>query len=169
MLDQQDALALIAEIAAAIAGFAALAGAMADRGERALQGFARLRVVVTSALLLLLTSIAPIVVAGFGVSPTATWRICSLVAWVINAFILYQGIARSVEVELPLRDWSSYVIFWPTEVVCQFALLANVFAWLPSRSAALYLLFLYAALVQTAWIFLELLDAVFDPRSRGRD
>lgn len=162
MLAQQDALALIAEIAAAIAGFAALAGVFADRGQPALQGFTRLRVVVSSGLLLLLAAIAPIVVAGFGVAPAVTWRVCSVGAFVANAIVFYQGISRSVQVEVPLKDWSAYVVFWPTEAVCQLALLANIFALLPAFGPSLYLAFLYAALVQTAWIFLELLDSVFD-------
>ena len=162
MLAQQDALSLIAEIAAAIAGFAALAGVLADRGDRALQGFARLRVVVSSGLLLLLSAIAPIVVFDFGLSTEVTWRLCSLAAFAVNALALYQGISRSVRVDLPLGDWSTYLVFWPTEAVCQLALVANIFHLFPSQSDSLYLAFLYAALVQTAWIFLELLDSVLD-------
>lgn len=165
VLPQQDALALIAEIAAAIAGFAALAGVFADRGDPTAQAFARLRVVVSSGLLLLLSAVGPIVVSDFGFSADATWWVCSLGAFGVNAFILYQGISRSVEVEVPLRDWSAYAIFWPTEAICQITLVCNILALAPSLAGSLYLAFLYAALVQTAWIFLELLDAAFHPSS----
>lgn len=161
MLAQQDTLGLIAEIAAAIAGFAALAGVFSDRGDPARHAFTRLRVVVSSGLLLLLSAVGPIVVADFGLPDTTTWRICSVGAFGVNAFILVQGLSRSVEVDLPLRDWSTYLVFWPTEIVCQLALLTNILGLLPSMAASLYLAFLYSALVQTAWIFLELLDAAF--------
>lgn len=165
MLAQQDALALIAEIAAAIAGFAALAGVFADRGDSAAQAFARLRVVVSSGLLLLLSAVGPIVVSEFGLSAGTTWRICSLAAFGVNAFIFYQGISRSAEIGVPLRDSSAFAVFWPTEAICQISLLCIILNVLPSMAAPLYLAFLYAALVQTAWIFLELLDAVFAPPS----
>ncbi len=51
------------------------------------------------------------------------------------------------------------MVFWPTEVICQLTLLANILGLFPSMAAPLYMAFLYSALVQTAWIFLELLDA----------
>ena len=165
VLAQQDALSLFAEIAAAIAGFAALAGVFADRGDPAAQAFARLRVVVSSGLLLLLSSVAPIVVSEFGLPQTVTWRICSFAAFGINAFIFYQGISRSAEVDVPLWDWSALAVFWPTEAVCQLSLVCIILNLLPSLAAPLYLAFLFAALAQTAWIFLELLDAVFQPSS----
>ena len=167
MLPQQDTLSLIAEIAAAIAGFAALAGVFTDRSDPAVQAFARLRVVVSSGLLLLLSAVGPIIVAAFGLPDATTWRICSAAAFGVNAFILVQGLARSIEVDLPLRDWSTYVVFWPTEAICQLTLLANILGLFPSMAAPLYMAFLYSALVQTAWIFLELLDAAFRPAARG--
>ncbi len=163
MLAEQDALGLVAEIAAAIAGFAALAGVFTDRGDPTAQAFARLRVVVSSGLLLLLSAVGPIIVSAFGLADETTWRVCSAVAFGVNAFILFQGLSRSLEVDLPLRDWDAYVVFWPTEAVCQLTLLANIFGIVPSLAAPLYLAFLYSALVQTAWIFLELLDVVFQP------
>lgn len=165
MLEQENVLTLIAEIAAAIAGFAALSGALADRGAPALKGFIRLRVVVSSGLLLLLTSIAPMVVIDFGLSIEATWRVCSVAAFGVNTFVFYQGISRSLDVDLSLNDRGAYLVFWPTEVICQLALLANVLNLRPEWGGSLYLTFLYSALVQTAWIFLQLLDSVLDPEA----
>ena len=165
MLAQQDTLELIAEIAVAIAGFAALAGALADREAPDMRGFARLRVVVSSGLLLLLSSIAPLIAIDFGLSAESTWRLCSLGTFGVNALVFYQGISRSVDVELPLKDASAYLVFWPTEVICQLALIAIIFNLIPGAGGSLYLAFLYSALVQTSWIFLELLDSVLDSHS----
>lgn len=162
MLAQQDILELLAEIAVAIAGFAALAGALVDRAAPASHGITRLRIVVSSGLLLLLSSVAPMIVSDFGFSAETTWRVCSLTAFCMNALIFYQGISRSVGTDLSIRDPSAFLVFWPTEAVCQLSLLANVFNLFPGMGGSLYLAFLFSALVQTSWIFLELLDSVLD-------
>ena len=62
-----------------------------------------------------------------------------------------------------MNDASTYLVFIPTELICQASLLAGIFQFYPAHSGSFYLVFLFGALVQTSMIFVEFLDGTFSP------
>jgi hypothetical protein len=90
VLTESDTLQTIAEVSVALAGFAALAGAIGEReGPTGRLSFQRLRFVVLVGVLLLMLSLLPLVIAGYGVSPASVWRASSGAAFVLNLIAGY--------------------------------------------------------------------------------
>jgi len=164
MLPQAETLETIAEISAALAGFAALAGAVGNKQgqESPRASFERLRYVVLQALYLLMFAILPLVVADYRLPPTSVWQASSAAALLVNVAIAVPMFRNVSKVGLH-RGWLTYLIIYPLEAIANAALIANTFALLPDYAGPLYLTFLFAALAQTTVAFVWLLDAAFTP------
>ena len=161
MLTQADTLQTIAQISVALAGFAALAGAIGQRQDResARLGFQRLRFVVLVGVLLLVLALLPLVIADYGLSLKSTWRAASAAAFVLNliaGYATYRGFASA---GLPITDWFAYIILYPLEVVAELSIILNIVSGLPEHAGALYLTYLLAALAQALAVFLRLLNS----------
>ena len=163
MLSQSETLQTFAEISATLAGFAALSGVVAERLDPRShgEGFARLRLVVVIAILFLFLSMLPLVVFDYPVEETAGWRICSLVAFLMNAAAVYSSMQVGRRAGMPLLDRQFTWLIWPLEAVCQLALLANLFLIFPDLAGSLYLTYLLAGIAQAILSFLKLLDDAF--------
>jgi hypothetical protein len=160
MLPQAETLETIAEISAALAGFAALAGVIGDRLDAShhARSFQRLRLVVIIAILFVVLSLLPIVVADFGGSVEAVWRGSSIVALFLNALTLYSTMRSAIEAGIRLDEGLIAWAIWPLEAISQLSLLANVFLIFPAIAGSLYLVYLLAGLCQAGVTFLLLLD-----------
>ena len=163
MLTQADTLQTIAEISVALAGFAALAGAIGDRQDRdgTRLSFQRLRFVVLVGVLLLVLALLPLVIADYGLSPTSVWRASSAAAFVLNlvaGYATYRGFASA---GLPIGDWFAYVILYPAEFIAEISIILNIFSVFSEHAGALYLTYLFVSLAQALAIFLRLLDSAF--------
>ncbi len=163
MLSQSETLQTFAEISAALAGFAALSGVIADRLDPKShgEGFARLRLVVVIAILFLFLSLLPLVVFDYPIDETTGWRVCSLVAFVLNAVAVYSSTRASRRAGMSLFDSQFTWLIWPLEAVCQLSLLANLFLLFPESAGSLYLSYLLAGIAQASLSFLRLLDDAF--------
>ena len=152
----RDILLSIAEIAAAFAGFAALAGVIGRRSTTSEQlDFARLKSVVFASLLVVLASLVPIVLARFELNEIVAWRIASGLAFALN-------LLGFIHV---FRGGTYTPIGYLFEVPMNLVLIANLLLLFPAHVAALYLSFLVLLLGQAASAFLELLASLFPSES----
>ena len=79
MLPQSDALLSIAEIAATFAGFAALVTVFGRRrvAGTAVHDLLRLRLVIATSVVVVVTALVPVALAGYGMDTTLAWRIAA--------------------------------------------------------------------------------------------
>ncbi len=163
MLTQASTLETFAEIFVALAGFAAIAGIVAERLDPEARGigFARLRAVVLISIGFVFLSLLPLVVSDFGESERRVWRLCSLAAFSLNAAILWSSVRHGRTFGMSLTTGEFRFLIWPLESVLQLSLVANIFMVFPDRAGSLYLVFLIAALSQASIFFLILLDSTF--------
>lgn len=162
MLAESDTLLTIAEIGIAFAGFAALAGVIGRRRDREGARFdlERLRTVVYVCLLLVITSLVPVVVAKYQLSDGNVWRSSSFFALLLNWVVLVVVWRHANEAGL-VEDKSTNWVVLSLEVAAELPLIVNVLGVLPSYAPASYFTFLFVVLLQTAFLFLRLLDSLF--------
>ena len=163
MLTQASTLETFAEIFVALAGFAAIAGIVGDRLDPDSRGigFSRLRAVVVISIGFVFLSLLPLVVSEFGESESRIWRLCSLVAFALNAVMLWSSVRHGRTFGMSFSAGEFRFLIWPLESVLQLSLVANIFMVLPDSAGSLYLVFLIAALSQASIFFLILLDSTF--------
>ena len=148
----RDILLSMAEIAAAFAGFAALAGVIGRRSAESQQlDFERLRSVVIASLVVVVASLLPIVLSRFGLSDVVAWRLASGLALALNLLGMVQV----------FRGGTYTPMGYALEALMDVALLVNLIALFPQNMAALYLAFLVLLLCQAAGAFLGLLTSLF--------
>ncbi len=148
----RDILLSIAEIAAAFAGFAALAGVIGRRSAESEQlDFERLRSVVIASLLVVVASLLPIVLSRFSLNDVVAWRLASGLALALNLLGMIQV----------FRGGTYTPMGYALEALMDVALLANLITLFPQNMAALYLAFLVLLLCQAAGAFLGLLGSLF--------
>lgn len=156
----------IAEVAAAFAGFAALAGILGRYSLEAVRlDFERLKTVVVISMLVVITALLPIVLQRFHIEPALAWQLASGIAMLLNwavLVIVYRAGRRS---GLHRADryytWIGYTLEVPVEI----ALVISTLGLAPDYAPALYLTFLFLCLCQAVMAFLLLLTSLFQPAS----
>ena len=163
-LDQADALLAIAEIAATFAGFAALVTLFARRrvaGSGA-HDLLRLRLVITTSVVVVVTALIPVALAGYGLDATLTLRIAAGVF----LLLIYLAVTSFIRSYQPVRglfppDRLAVGVAATLEVLVQVALIMIVLGVLPDRHAGLYVSALVGTLSQAAFVFLRLVESTF--------
>ncbi|MEZ5558069.1 MAG: hypothetical protein R3E86_05905 [Pseudomonadales bacterium] len=163
-LAQLDALLAIAEIAATFAGFAALVTLF---GRRRVEGsgahdLLRLRLVITTSVVVVVTALIPVALVGYGLSDGLTWRLAAGVYLALD----YLGIVSLVRSFRPVRglfppDRLAVAVASALEVAVQGALLLILLGMFQERQSGLYISALVATLAQAAFVFLRLVESTF--------
>ena len=166
MLDQTDTLYTFAEIAATLAGFAALAGVIGSRGSRTGPwNFLNLWTVVLVSLALVCFSLIPVVLAEFRISPSAAWRLSSAITLLAMSAAVYIGLRYVILPHASALDWFGKGVVFPVAGLSIIALVGNASGISERNAAAIFLTFLLLNLALVVVMFLRLLLAAFMPSS----
>ena len=116
-MDAQSALAAIAEVAIAIAGFSTIAAAITTRtaADRTLQTWFRFRVLLQVSMSITLLAYLPMVLSHAVATPETLWRICSAIylAWTVILAIVTLNDAKAIDavmVERPTALFAALTI-----------------------------------------------------------
>jgi len=163
MLPQADILQTIAEVAVAVAGFAALAGAFSSGrldAQDVVSGFQSLRLVVLSGLFVLTAALIPLVISEYGLTASTTWRLSSGIVYGINLIALVRN-RNAIDSGFQENGWFALPITMILEAACHAVLLANIFGVFGEFASALYLTFLVSRFAQMAMMFLRFFEIAF--------
>jgi hypothetical protein len=164
VLEQNEALFSMAEIGATLAGFAALAGVLGRRGSMAAtQNFANLWVVVLMSLAVAFFSLVPVVVAEFGISTFAVWRVSSAMFLLLMTPALALGM-RHVIRPASVINWIGKAVIMPLGAISHVVLLGNAFGISEQYAAAGFLSVLLFYLAVVVVNFILLLTSAFRPQ-----
>jgi hypothetical protein len=88
---ETDTLLTLAEIAATFAGFAALVSAIRRRSEdpETMHDILRLRVTISSSVVIVILALIPIGLANYGLSEVAVWRISGIVFLILSIGVIW--------------------------------------------------------------------------------
>jgi hypothetical protein len=167
MLENTDTLLSLAEIAAAFAGFAALVSVLRRDAKRPLNevhDLLRLRLVIASSVAGVAASLIPVGLAGYGLTPSATWRIAAVALLVFD----YGVILSFFRAYRPVRgafppDKIAVVVVTALEATEQLSLGAIVLGLGFSNASALYVTALIANICQAGFIFVRFVGSAFTP------
>ena len=102
---QTDTLLTIGEIAAAFAGFAALVSAIRRRSgdPETTHDILRLRVIISSSIVIVVMSLIPLGLSNFGLSEVSVWRISGIIYLLLSYSVIrsFSGSYRVVEGQFP--------------------------------------------------------------------
>lgn len=164
MLPQTDALLSIAEIAATFAGFAALVTVFGRRrvAGAAVHDLLRLRLVIATSVVVVVTALVPVALAGYGLDATLAWRIaaCTFLALTYLAIGSFIASYRPVRGSFP-PDRLAVSVAAVVEVFVQIALYTILFAAEQDQAYSLYVSALVGTLSQAAFVFLRLVESTF--------
>ena len=160
MIAESNALETIAEIAATIAGLAALASVLGDNHKSKDQRFVQLRVVVSNGLLMTFCALIPVICQHMGFSTESMWRMSAAIALPVTWIAVYQnfGLTRSTGISARRKGNYLRLATLPVGQLCLFAVAAGFFA---DIAGSLYLVFLFVSLAAVALTFLNFLDELF--------
>lgn len=165
-LAQSETLYTIAEIGATLAGFAALAGVLGSRGSGSAAGnFANLWAVVLISLALVIFSLVPVVVAEFGISTFAVWRVSSAIFLVLLTAAGAIGMRHIIRPAAEI-NWIGKGVMFPGVGLAMAVLLGNALGISEQYAAASFLSVLLFYLTLAAVQFLLLLTAAFMPEGK---
>jgi len=157
-------LQVFAEVAVAFAGFSALVSVIGRRpgGDDPRADSLRLRILVETALIVVVFSLLPIALAKFPLSELAVWRISSSVFILTGAIgsVINARRLRGQSSLMTLADRITLWLAWPLDIG-QFSFLIVVASgfW-PDQSSAFYFAALYANLVMSALMFMRVAGSV---------
>ena len=164
MLEQSDALLSIAEIAATFAGFAALVTLF---GRRRIAGSAahdllRLRLVIATSVVVVVTALVPVALAGYGLDVTLAWRLAAATFLLLTYLAIGSFIAsyRTVRGSFP-PDRLAVTVAAVIEIFVQIALYTILLNFEAERAYSLYISALVGTLSQAAFVFLRLVESTF--------
>jgi hypothetical protein len=164
VLDQNETLFTMAEIGATLAGFAALAGVLDQRGSRAAtQNFANLWVVVLVSLAVTFFSLVPVVVAEFGISTFAVWRVSSAMFVLVMTPAIGLGMRHIIR-PASVLNWIGKAVLIPMGGLAHVVLLGNAIGVSEKYAAAGFLSVLLFYLWLVVVNFTLLLTAAFRPQ-----
>ena len=157
-----DVLLTFAEVAAAFAGFSAIAGIFSGRSrEIARQDAERLRAVILNSILVLIASFSPLLISRYGVDESKVWWIASLIAlpcnWIVAILLTHLG----VKTKLWRADKIYASVSFTLEIPVELTLILNVFGIFAAAAPALYMTFIFLVLLQSAVAFATLLHSLF--------
>ena len=163
-LEQADTLLSIAEIAATFAGFAALVTLF---GRRRVAGsgahdLLRLRLVITTSVIVVVAALIPVALAGFGLDPRLDLRLSAggylVLHWV--AIVSFINSYQPVRGLFP-PDRLAVTVAFVVEILVQAALFVIVLGLFAARHEGLYTSALIGTLAQAAFVFLRLVESTF--------
>ena len=163
LTDDSNALLTIAEIGATFAGFAALVSALGRRvsSGRALHDLMRLRLVIGTSLIVVVTALVPSALALFDFEPRTVWRasaglfLALTYAEIVALIASYHRVREEI-----VPDIVAVAIAFALQLVVQGALIA-VLVGLTDQSDAWYVAALVALLVTAAIVFMRLVESAF--------
>jgi hypothetical protein len=163
-LAASETLTGIAQIAAAFAGFAALVSVLRERGPRveALHGILRLRIVISTSVVVIAACLVPIGLAHFELSDRAVFGTSAALLLLLNYGVIVSFV-RSYE---PVRgrfppDRLAVGLVGTLEVLDQAALVLILLNIWPEHAFSLYLAALILNICEAAFIFLRFVEAEF--------
>ena len=157
-----EVLLTFAEVAAAFAGFAAIAGIFSERSkEIAQQDAERLRAVILNSILVLIAAFSPLLISRFGVEESRVWWLASVIAlpcnWIVAILLTYRG----VKTKLWRADKIYSRVSFALEVPVELTLIFNVLGLFAAVAQAMYMTFIFLVLLQSATAFATLLHSLF--------
>jgi hypothetical protein len=163
-IDASDTLLNLAEISAAFAGFAALVSVLKERDNRAgaLHGILRLRVVISTSVVVVAASLIPIGLANFNLSDRVVWGVSATLLLALN----YSVILSFIKSYKPVRglfppDRIAVSLVSALELFDQVALIVILLNIWPDHAFPLYLAALIANICQAAFVFLRFVGSEF--------
>ena len=156
-----DILLTFAEVAAAFAGFSAIAGIIGGRSrEIAQQDAERLRAVILNSILVLIAAFSPLLFARFGLDDNNVWRVASGIVlpcnWLVAILLTYLG----TQTKLWRTDKIYTSVSFALEIPIEVALIANVLGFFAGVAPALYMTSIFLILLQSAVAFATLLHSL---------
>ena len=157
----------IAEISAAFAGFAALVSALRQRGTRAdaLHDILRLRIVISTSMVVVVASLIPVGLANFQLSERLVWGVSACILLLLNYGVIYSFIKsyKPVQGRFPPDNFAIGVVF-VLEVMDQAALLLVIFNFWPGQNYSLYLAALILNICQAAFVYVRFVASEFSAK-----
>jgi hypothetical protein len=156
-----DVLLTFAEVAAAFAGFSAIAGIIGGRSrEIAQQDAERLRAVILNSILVLIAAFAPILISLYGFEGGKVWWLASVIVlpcnWLVAILLTYLG----TQTKLWRADKTYMSISFALEIPVEFTLISNALGVFASVAPALYMTCIFLILLQSAVAFATLLHSL---------
>ena len=166
-MDETGNLLNIAEISVAFAGFAALVSVLRQRGTRsdALHDILRLRIVISTSMVVVVASLIPVGLASFHLSERLVWGISAGTLLLFNYGVLYSFIKsyKPVEGRFPPDHFAVGVVA-SLEFVDQAALILVLFNFWPELNYPLYLAALIFNICQAAFVFVRFVASEFSAK-----
>ena len=164
MADPANILLALAEIAATFAGFAALVTVFSRRRIEAAAShdLLRLRLVISSSIVVVLAALVPIALSGYGLEEEFSWRLAAgvFLLLVYLAILSFLNAYQNVRGHFP-PDRLGVGVAAILEVLIQVALIIVVLGIFPDRHFGLYVSALIGTLAQAAFVFLRLVESTF--------
>ena len=154
----------LAQIAAAFAGFAALVSVLKERGNRAeaLHGILRLRIVISTSVVVVAASLFPIALANFDLSDRVVWGVSAALLLALNYAVILSFIKSYKPVQGRfIPDHIAVIFVSVLELIDQVALVLILLNIWPAFDFALYLAALIANICQAAFVFLRFIGEEF--------
>lgn len=156
-MSDTDHLSTVAEVAIALAGFAALVGVLGRRSGQSKQSEVGLRLLfgLEASLLVVAAALLPIVPLSFGLSEGLVWRLSALLYLLADLGLAYMIFRRSGPLAIPAvaQPGMSRAI-WTVSASGQLLLVVALLGFVPEYSPAVYLTVLYLNLVNSGLAFL---------------
>ena len=170
-MEHSDILLTLAEVGIAFAGFTGLAAVFgsARAGVDPSVHYARFRSMIESALLLVIFSMAPLMVATSQLHSDAVWRLSGLLfasAWLFQTLVVLARLRRLALGVAAFNRLLSAVLVGGA-LVAQGALFASAAGIFPASTGSIYVVGLAWLLVHSAIVFLRVL-LVFVPDGGDR-
>ena len=162
--DASDTLIGLAQIAAAFAGFAALVSVLRERGDRAeaLHGILRLRIVISTSVIVIAACLVPVALASFGFSDRIVWGVSAALFLALDYGVILSFIKsyQPVQGQFP-PDRLAVCLVGALELVDQVALVTILLNVWPALGFPLYLAAIVLNICQAAFVFLRFVGSEF--------
>ena len=163
-IDIVGALMNLAEISAAFAGFSALVSVLRERGARTetLHNILRLRIVISTSVLVVSASLIPVGLLYFQLSETFVWRLSAVIVLALNYGVILSFIKsyQPVQGKFP-ADRIAVSLVGALELLDQVALIVIVLNIWPDLNFPLYFAALILNLFQAAFVFVRFIASEF--------
>jgi hypothetical protein len=163
-MEASDTLIGLAQIAAAFAGFAALVSVLKERGNRAevLHGILRLRVVISTSVVVIAACLVPIALANFKLSDRVVWGVSAALLLTLNYSVILSFIKSYKPVQgLFPPDRTAVGLVGALELLDQGALILILLNIWPALDLPLYLAALILNICQASFVFLRFVGTEF--------
>ena len=163
-IEASDTLVGLAQIASAFAGFAALVSVLKERGNRAetAHGILRLRVVISTSVVVVVACLVPIGLASFALSDRVVWGVSAALLLALNYSVILSFFRSYQPVQgLFPPDRIAVSLVGALELMDQAALILILLNIWPTLVLPLYLAALILNICQAAFVFLRFVASEF--------